>query len=117
MVRGDEKTPVVVTLAPAGKVSGRLLDADGKSLQGVEVSINPTGVFGRGLYRDAPVGKPVRTDKEGRFRLEDAVPNLPFWLYMQRQRTLFDSEPSIGERQLKPGESLDLGDVRVKPDP
>ena len=38
-VRGDETEPVVVKLGPLGQVKGRLLDADGQPLGGVDVSI------------------------------------------------------------------------------
>jgi len=115
-VRGDEKEPVVVKLAAMGKVSGQLLDADGKPLEGVDVSINPPGTIGSELYRfAAPSGKPVRTDKDGRFHIEGVVPNLKFWMNLRRERTFFVGEPRIGVRQVKPGEALDLGAVSVKP--
>lgn len=116
VVRGDEKEAVVVKLAPMGKVMGRLLDENGHPLDGVEVSINPPGATGSELYRfAAPSGKPVRTDKDGRFRIESVVPNLKFWLNLRRERTYFVGEPRIGTRQVKPAETLDLGDLRIKP--
>jgi hypothetical protein len=116
IIRGDEKEAVVVKLAPLGKVSGRLLDEDGHPLDGIEVSINPPGVIGRELYRFAALnGKPVRTDQDGRFHIESVVPNLKFWLNLRRERTFFVGEPRIGVRQVKPGETLDLGAIRVKP--
>jgi RNA polymerase sigma factor (sigma-70 family) len=116
IVRGDEKESVVVKLSPMGKVSGRLLDGDGHPLEGVEVSINPPEGSGSELYRfAAPSGKPVRTDKDGRFRIESVVPNLKFWLNSRRERIFFVGEPRIGVRQVKPGETLDLGALRVKP--
>ncbi|MHB1424222.1 MAG: sigma-70 family RNA polymerase sigma factor [Gemmataceae bacterium] len=115
-VRGDEKEPVVVKLAPVGKVSGRLLDGDGNPLEGVEVSINPPGVIGSELYRfAAPSGKPAHTDKDGRFRIEGVVPDLKFWLNLRKERTFFIGVPRIGVRQVKAGEALDLGDIRTKP--
>lgn len=116
VVRGDEKKAVVIKLAPMGKVSGRLLDGDGHPLDGVEVSINPLDPSGSELYRfAAPSGKPVRTDKDGRFRIEGVVPNLKFWLNLRRERIFFVGEPRIGVRQVKPGETLDLGAMQVKP--
>ncbi len=115
MVRGDEKEPVVVKLAPLGQVSGRLLDGDGNPLGGVEVMIDPVSEAGGSLYALAARPRtPVRTDKEGRFRLENIVPGLPFWL--RRWETMyFVAERAVGVQQVKPGEALDLGDVRVKP--
>jgi hypothetical protein len=118
VVRGDEKEPVVVKLAPVGQVSGRLLDGDGNALQGVEISINPPDSIGHELYRfAAPSGKSVRTNKDGRFHIESVVPNLRFWLNLRRESTVFVGEPRIGVKRVKPGETLDLGDVRVKPSP
>ncbi len=116
VVRGDEKEPVVVKLAPLGQVSGRLLDTDGTPLDGVEVSINPPEEIGSELYRFAkgPDG-PVRTDEDGRFRVKGVVPGLKFRLGLRRDRTFFVGEPRFGVKQVKPGEALDLGDVRVKP--
>src|SRR5262249_31656367 len=71
-VRGDEKAPVIVKLAPLGQVFGRLFDADGKPWEGMEVSINAETESGGELYRVAapPSGKPVRTDEDGCFRIE-----------------------------------------------
>jgi RNA polymerase sigma factor (sigma-70 family) len=117
VVRGDEKEPVVVKLAPLGRVSGRLLDGDGKPLGGVEVSIHPESEIGRELYRFAtPSGSPVRTDKDGHFRLESVVAGLNFWL-LRREGDYFVPEQGIGVKQVKAGEKLELGDIGVKPDP
>jgi RNA polymerase sigma factor (sigma-70 family) len=116
VVRGDEKEPVVVKLAPLGQVSGRLLDTDGNPLDGVEVSINPPEEAGSELYRFAKGSeKPVRTDKDGRFRVEGVVPGLKFWLGLRRDQTFFVGEPRGGLKQVKPGEALDLGNVRARP--
>ncbi|HEY7312760.1 MAG TPA: sigma-70 family RNA polymerase sigma factor [Gemmataceae bacterium] len=114
VVRGEEKEPLVVKLRPVGTVSGRLLDGDGNPLEGVEVSIVAQTDIGRELYRFAPTGNLSVTDTEGRFRLEGVVPDLKFTLNLRRGRTFFVGERSIGARQLKPGEILDLGDVRTK---
>jgi hypothetical protein len=115
-VRGDEKDPVLVKLAPLGGVAGRLLDADGNPLEGIKVSINAETEIGSELYRFAdPAGKPARTDKAGRFRIEGVVSELKFPLNLRKERTFFVGEPRLGVKQIKPGETLDLGDVRVKP--
>ncbi len=115
VVRGDEKEPVVVKLAPLGQVSGRLRDGDGHPLSGVEVSIQPGSEIGRELYRFAtPARTPVRTDKDGRFRLDNIVPGLQFWL-LRREADSFVPERAVGVQLIKPGEALDLGDVQVKP--
>jgi RNA polymerase sigma factor (sigma-70 family) len=110
VVRGDEKGPVVVKLAPVGSVSGRLREEDGTPLAGAEVSVNARGRVARALYRFArPTGKLVRTDKDGRFRLEGVVPGVAFHLQVSKEGVGF-----VGPLQLKPGEGRDLGNRTVK---
>jgi len=114
IVRAGATEPVVVKLAPLGQLSGRLLDTEGNPLDGVDVSILPSEETGSELYRfAAPPGKTVRTDNDGRFRLEGAVPNLDFGLSVRRENSSV-GEPRIGVK-VKPGQTLDLGTIRVKP--
>ena len=115
-LRGDEKGPLTVRLAPAGTVTGRLLDCDGLPIAGAFVDPNPPEGRAHELYRQLRQRRPpIRTDKNGRFRLEGIVPGMQFMLSIYQERTFLDGEPRIGERQVKPGETLDLGAVRVKP--
>jgi RNA polymerase sigma factor (sigma-70 family) len=116
LVRGDEKEPVALALGPVGSVAGRLLDADGQPLAGASVSIYGTGSIGGELYRFArPTGSPVVTGKDGRFTVNGVVPGVPFYLQMQQGKSYLGGRPKIGVRQLKPGETLDLGDRRTEP--
>jgi len=116
IVRGDEKEPVVAKLDRMGQLSGRLLDADGTPLVGAQVSIGPQSHPGQELYRVAsPAGKPVLTDKNGRFVLSGVIPGMSFSLQTQRDQERFRGNPRIGWRQLKPGETLDLGDRTMEP--
>jgi RNA polymerase sigma factor (sigma-70 family) len=115
-VRGDEKGPVVVKLAPLGQVFGRLLDADGKPLEAVEVSLMAQTRSGGELYRVAapPSAKPVRPDKDGRFHIEGVVPGLKFLLLLRGQIPYYPpGGVAVKQVQVKPGEKLDLGDVRI----
>ena len=120
-VRGDERGPVVVKLAPLGQVSGRLFDADDKPLKGVEVSLGADLQMKSGGELDrvvAPRGKPVRTDKDGRFHIEGVVPGLKFVLFLQAKAPVFGGVASLAVRQVqvKPGEKLNVGDLRnLKP--
>ena len=110
-VRGDEKEPVVVKLGPVGKMTGRLLEADGNPLTGAEVSINCPAQIARELYRFAnPTGQPVLTDKDGRFTLTNVVPGILCYLQTQKGNSYFAGKPRIGLLKLKPGEGLNLGD-------
>jgi len=115
-IRSDEKEPLVAKLDPAGRLTGRLLDLDGSPLVGAQVSIGPQSYISRDLYQKAnPTGKPIRTDKDGRFTLTGIVPGISFSLQTQREQAYFRGNPRIGWRQLKPGETLDLGDWRMEP--
>src|SRR5262249_19175196 len=115
-IRGNEKEPVVVKLRPVGKVSGRLLDMDNHPLAGAEVSVNARGVIARELYRFAnPTGRPAVTDKDGRFTLTGVVPGVSFYLQTQKGPSYFAGKPKIGLLQLKPGETLNLGERTIEP--
>jgi hypothetical protein len=110
-LRGDEKEPAIVKLAPVGKVIGRLLEADGSPLSGAAVSIRSPSEIVRELYRFAnPTGQPVITDKNGRFTFSGVVPGISFSLQARKGNSYFTGEPTIGLLKLKPGESLNLGD-------
>ncbi|HEY7154140.1 MAG TPA: sigma-70 family RNA polymerase sigma factor [Gemmataceae bacterium] len=115
ILRGDEKEPVVVRLGRARAVTGRLLDRGGQPLAGADVFLNWSDPAGSQLYGGAQVRPRVRTSKDGRFRFEGIVPELKFRLGISRGETSFLGDPPIGVRQVKLGETLDLGDIRVKP--
>ena len=113
-IRGDEKEPVVAKLGPLGKVTGRLLDLKGQPLAGVEVSIGAPGT-GSELYRFAHPSEPVVTDKDGRFTLSGVIPEMKFSLGIRKGQKFYAGKPRIGLlRELKPGETFDLGDRVMK---
>jgi protocatechuate 3,4-dioxygenase beta subunit len=114
-LRGDEKEPVVVRLGRARAVTGRLLDRDGQPLADADIFLNWSDPAGGQLYGGAQVRPRVRTGKDGRFRFEGIVPELKFKLGISRGETIFLGDPPIGVRRVKAGETLDLGDIRVKP--
>jgi hypothetical protein len=116
-IRGDEEQPLVAKLDPAGRMTGRLLNLNGTPLAGAQVSIGPQSYIGRDVYyrMPNPTGKPVFTDKDGRFTLTGIVPGISFSLQTQREQVPFRASPRIGWRQLKPGETLDLGDWKMEP--
>jgi RNA polymerase sigma factor (sigma-70 family) len=115
-VRGDENEAPVARLERTGGVTGRLLDLDGQPIAGVVISPSFEDGAARTLYQhvDQP-GRSQCTDKDGRFRLEGIIPGLKFGLGLRHGRTFLVGEPRIGLRLVKPGETLDLGDIRTKP--
>jgi hypothetical protein len=115
-LRGDEKEPVVVKLGPLGSIKGRFLEVEGAPLAGVEVTASSPDRISSELYRFlARTSPPARTDKEGRFTVSDVVPGVKVYLQTRRGNTYYVGEPRVGHRQVEPGQTLDLGDWKMRP--
>jgi RNA polymerase sigma factor (sigma-70 family) len=115
-LRGDEKEPVVVKLGPLGSIKGRFLEVEGAPLAGVEVTVSSSDGIASELHRFlARTSTPARTDKEGRFTVSDVVPGVKVYLQTRRGNTYYVGEPRVGQRQLEPGQTLDLGDWKMRP--
>ena len=117
--RGDEKEAPVVKMQPASAVIGRVLDAAGKPMAGMEISFQLTEWGADELIRQKLYGRLPRlatTDAEGRFRLEGMFPGLKMELYAGQpgRRVL---AVSFGPVTLKPGEVCDVGDRRAESPP
>jgi hypothetical protein len=116
-LRGDEKEPVVVKLAPLGAVTGRFLEVEGAPLAGAEISLTGADVITRELYRFlGPAAPVVKTDKDGRFTLPSVVPGVKFYVQTRQGKTYYVGEPKIGLREVEPGKTLDLGERKLMPD-
>jgi len=102
----DASKPVTVRMQPGAVATGRLVDADGLPRPNVEleVSISPGKEPEPRLAYSLP-GK-IRTDKDGRFRVETLVPGYRYQLYDHRGTAEFGGG-------LKPGEVKNLGDVQL----
>ncbi len=100
---------VTVELEPGAGVTGRLVDADGQPRAGVE--LEPLfGVKEVDLgwpWSGYPVGR-IKTDREGRFRIEGLLPDHKFGL-SDRKGGVYSGDT------LRSGQTRDLGDVRMKP--
>ncbi|HEY2413997.1 MAG TPA: M56 family metallopeptidase, partial [Pirellulaceae bacterium] len=103
-VTAESPRPQRVTLQPWGEISGRLLDSDGTPL--VNLELQPGGELQEGEILGRLPGH-VATDDQGRFHLTGLVPGLVYSLTAHRVAT----PPQIRIR-LKPGEILDLGDIK-----
>jgi hypothetical protein len=115
LVRGDEKEAVTVHMLPLGTVTGRLLDTDGQPIPNVDVSLSMPLRVESELFRYLNADRePVKTDKDGNFRLEGVLPKLIFQLSLRKGRTYYMGEPKIGYKQVGPGNTLELGDVHVR---
>jgi hypothetical protein len=103
-LRGDEKGPVRVKLQPWAVVTGRLVDEDGQPRKGANL-----------LYWSAPslAASGLRTDKEGKFRLEGLTSGLKYSLAVVRVANVLEGRV-FQDLTVKPGQIRDLGDVRAK---
>jgi RNA polymerase sigma factor (sigma-70 family) len=115
LLRGDEKEPVAIRLAPAGVVTGRVLDADGQPVSGAEVYTLYKTSVGQQLMRSQRAMVLPVTDKDGRFRLDCVVPGLKFGLGFARGRQLFEPQTPLDVQAPESGRALDLGEIRARP--
>lgn len=124
-VKADDGAPLTVRLEPAGTMTGRVVDAEGRPLAGLSVLLD----FNRSVlvnkhipfeYLTAttplPMQTAAKTDDEGRFRLEGVIPGLRY--------NLFVSEGGLGTKSVvhRKGVSVesdknkDLGDLKPMPE-
>ncbi len=102
-VPAGPKKPLTVRLRPGAVVSGRLVGADGQPRADVELKLTfrPKEVRAWASYFPGQ----IKTDKEGRWRLETLLPAAAYRLEDAEGAVAFDAPGS--------GASKDVGDVRV----
>jgi RNA polymerase sigma factor (sigma-70 family) len=113
ILRGDEKEDIAVTLQEWGVVVGRLLDAGGKPLAGVGVQAHYPALPAPGIWPAVQAS----TDAEGRFRLEGLMTNVRLSPVLTGKSDAKLSAEALKDLTLKPGETKELGDIRVKAAP
>ncbi|HVA47449.1 MAG TPA: hypothetical protein VNH11_13855 [Pirellulales bacterium] len=113
---GDEPGPVTVRLGAPASIVGRALDPDGAPLADAVVEVNYFGRSASELLRFARMEQaPLKTDAEGRFQVEDVLPNERLALgFKQGDAYFYIDGLTTKERQLESGQKLELGDVKVK---
>ncbi|HEY7313133.1 MAG TPA: sigma-70 family RNA polymerase sigma factor [Gemmataceae bacterium] len=144
LLRGDEKTPVVVRMQSCGVLTGRLVDDKRKPLPDVEVQLNypaptpgmemlqsriepPPQAMPRRMPKPAPRRpEPLQglslqgcwTDREGRFRIEGLIPGQPHQLTLRPlDRTgavMLSAGDALKDVSVGAGEVKSLGDIAVK---
>jgi RNA polymerase sigma factor (sigma-70 family) len=119
-LRGDEAGPVTIRLQSWGVLTGRLLDEDGKPVVGATVSLSCAGDTVRWLTEAGLGGSRsgVRTDADGRFRIEGVFPEVDYRLGFQKDRFFRDVDAKYRQLTLRPAETRDLGEIpsRRRPD-
>jgi RNA polymerase sigma factor (sigma-70 family) len=117
VLRGDEKGPVAVRLEPWGVLTGRLVDGGGKPVAGVRLGWRYPSLPAPGL------GSPTAmftTDAEGRFRVEGLTPGAKFEITLTggaKKDTAFSGGEALKGLAIEPGQTKDLGEIRVKATP
>jgi hypothetical protein len=110
-VRGDESDGPRVKLEPWASAMGRLLNTEGKPLPNVTLEIYANKPrLGGGSINHQP--ERIRTDTDGRFRVEGLAPGLAYHFYIQAP-AMMRAEKTIDVEAAKAGETRDLGNVSV----
>jgi hypothetical protein len=114
VVHGKEKQPLTVRLSPWGTLTGRLVDAEGRPLADVRVSLKYPELPRPGMR---PPDKESRTGRDGRFRVEGLLPELKHELMLASDPAKKGSL-SAGDRlkglSARAGAVNELGDIAVK---
>jgi RNA polymerase sigma factor (sigma-70 family) len=111
-VRGDEQEPVTVKMEPWGIVIGRALDEEGNPLAEANFNVHYQDNSTRWLFEAGR--EQVKTDREGRFRIEGLFPGMPFGIGFVKKGTIYDAGNNYRKLTVKPGQTNDLGDVKTK---
>jgi RNA polymerase sigma factor (sigma-70 family) len=120
VVRGDEKN-LTVKLEAAAVLTGRFVTSEGKplaELQIVPITMPPLADPRMPPKFDTTAGsfpRGVRTDKDGRFRIEGLAGGLKYKLAVWRGAFVLSPDGAQAKAMtLKAGETKDLGELRVK---
>jgi hypothetical protein len=106
----DNGSSITVTLRPGATLTGRLVDPDGhpQADVGLKVYFRPNEGPKRAGRNEYGTHERIRTDREGRFRIEALPPGYVFRLLVEKGDDLISGEG------LRSGQTKNLGDVRMK---
>ena len=109
ILKGPVQAPIEVKLEPWGVVTGRLVDAAGQPRAGVGLGW-VANQKARVEVGPGPVLDDIKTDANGRFRVEGLAPGLKYELQILGNGGFFGTV--FKDLTIKAGESRDLGDVK-----
>jgi hypothetical protein len=111
-VKGDETGPIRVMLEPWASAVGRVVDDASKPRSNVTILVQARRPrLGGGQIEHEP--KSIRTDAEGRFRVEGLAPGLPYELFFWAPPGQ-GSDRRITIEPTRPGETRDLGVIAIR---
>jgi hypothetical protein len=111
VVKPAESGPVTIKLEPCGTLSGRLVDDGGVPQVEALMTCERPYEGGDSRFEQGSLPSPIKTDKDGRFRVSGLVPGLKYSLTVRgRRRTLREVAKNV---IIKAGEARDLRDVRL----
>jgi hypothetical protein len=121
-VQPEDKGPLTVHLQSWGTLTGRLVDAEGKSIADMKMRLKYPDPPDSGMR---PPDLPFATDREGRFRIEGLLPDCDHELIfghgpkkLEHDGPKMDAAPPADDLLKKvkthAGETKDLGDITVK---
>ncbi len=117
-LKGDEPDPIRVVLHPAGRITGRLVNEDGRPRSNVELELSHALKSHGGSSR-AGRSDPIFTEQDGRFQIKNLVPGVEY-----NVSAIKKNEPNFSFRAegylhknwwtVKSGETQDWGDLQVQ---
>ncbi|MEN6557323.1 MAG: M56 family metallopeptidase, partial [Thermoguttaceae bacterium] len=120
VVEGPQSEPIAVRLQPWGVLTGRVVDAQGKPLSGIELQNDNLPTY---LYQPKPGGgvqeldRHYVTDRDGRFRIEGLVPNVKYTLSgVNDSRTKYYGK-LVSDATVDAGQTKDVGEIKINPPP
>jgi RNA polymerase sigma factor (sigma-70 family) len=116
---GDEKGLAVARLAPGGELKGRLVDEAGKPLAGISLGVEFVDEYAEYLHRNVHRAKQTVTLANGVFAFNELIPGQALKLKrLDRGPATYGAAGRLNKSvKLKPAETLDLGDIRVRTAP
>jgi hypothetical protein len=118
-LKGDEKEPATVTLAPGGRVKGKLVNAAGEPIANAVVILGyehraadeiNRRVHGDWRFADAP----IETNAAGEFAIDVVIPGEKFTVYGRKKDRFLEPPDRNAKVAVKSGEEKDLGTIRMK---